>query len=79
MVVLADLDVNMTSYFSMNEEENTDGFKVEPKQNNTSENTLIPDFSIAIALKKQVQSPYLKFWKPIYFDTLSPPPKGANA
>ena len=79
MVVLADLDVNMTSYFSMNEEENTDGFKVEPKHNNTLESNLIPDFSIGIALKKQVQSPYLKFWKPIYFDTLSPPPEGLNA
>ncbi|UAB81990.1 hypothetical protein INR76_04320 [Marixanthomonas sp. SCSIO 43207] len=78
-VHLADGDVNMTSYFSMNEEENTDCFKVGPKHDNSSENNLIPDFYLGLLLKKQVQSPYLKFWKPIYYDTLSPPPEGINS
>jgi len=74
-VSLTDIDVDMTSYFSMNEEENTDGFKVGPKQNYASEKNLIPDFSIETELKKRVQSPYLKTWKPVYHETLLPPPE----
>lgn len=75
MVSIADIEVDMTSYFSLNEEENTDGFKVGPKQNNASEKNLIPDFSLITELKKRVQFHYLKTWKPIYFETLSPPPE----
>ncbi|RFN59291.1 hypothetical protein [Marixanthomonas ophiurae] len=75
LVVMVDLDVDMTSYFSMNEEENTDGFKVGPKQKYASEKDLIPDFLNETELKKRVQSPYLKTWRPIYFETLSPPPE----
>jgi len=75
VVSLADYDVDMTSYFSMNEEENTDGFKVGPKQNNASEKNLIPDFSLITELRKHIQFLYLKTWKPVYPETLLPPPE----
>ena len=70
MVYLVDAEIDMTSYFSMNEEESTDGFKVGPKQTNTSQKNLILDFSLMTELKQRVQFPYLKTWKPVYHETL---------
>lgn len=75
MVYLVDAEIDMTSYFSMNEEESTDGFKVGPKQTNTSQKNLILDFSLMTELKQRVQFPYLKTWKPVYHETLLPPPE----
>jgi|TARA_R100000479_G_scaffold28896_1_gene11187 hypothetical protein len=75
VVSIVDIDVDMTSYFSMNEEENTDGFKVGPKQNNAPEKNLILDFSLITELKQRILFPYLKTWKPVYHETLLPPPE----
>jgi hypothetical protein len=79
VMVLSNLEVNITSYFSMTEEENTDTFKVEPSDRTPCVRNLLPETHLETALRNRVESRHLFNWKAIYFDTLSPPPEGLFA
>lgn len=79
MVALTDLDMNITSYFSMTEEESNDTFKVEPSDRTTCLKGLSLDCIYETQVRTKIESRYLTIWKTIYFDTLSPPPEGLLA
>ncbi|MAN59874.1 MAG: hypothetical protein CMC08_08585 [Flavobacteriaceae bacterium] len=75
VVVLADVEVNMTSYFSMTEEETSDGFKAAPKDRSLAYKNLMPEAYCELTKPSEIEAGYQCFWKAVYFETLSPPPE----
>jgi len=69
------MKMDVSSYFSMNEEETSDTFKVFPKNKNTREENLLPQTIFLKTPKNIPNNQFITFWKNIYFDTVSPPPE----
>ncbi|OAB80354.1 hypothetical protein [Cochleicola gelatinilyticus] len=75
IVTLCNIDVDLATLFSMNEEENSETFKLSAKEYNTP-NSVIPKILLFDFLENKSNfANHDQFWETLALETISPPPE----
>ncbi|QIE60030.1 hypothetical protein G5B37_10780 [Rasiella rasia] len=75
VVTLCDMNINIASVFSMNEEENSETFKLGAKEYNAPESINAKFISIELFENSNAFGYRSQFWEKVSQETFSPPPE----